>query len=218
MIDGLYTRADGPPGQADERDLTDDAGAAGHWHEIRWPGHAATLQVIDVPRVLAAAERSGTTVRFTSGAGETLCEGSVIAVAGGEPDPELAGQVLHALTVGSERTFEQDPALPLRLLADIALRALSPAVNDPTTAVQALDSADSLLRAIATRDLDVGQVAGRDGKVRVSLVLPGLAGLRRRGTRRHHVAGATRAERHAANPAVAGRACRDRRPRPAARA
>ncbi len=172
VIDGLYTRADGPPGQANERDLTDDAGAAGHWHEIRWPGHAATLQVIDVPRVLAAAERSGTTVRFTSGAGETLCEGSVIAVAGGEPDPELAGQVLHALTVGSERTFEQDPALPLRLLADIALRALSPAVNDPTTAVQALDSADSLLRAIATRDLDVGQVAGRDGKVRVSLVLP----------------------------------------------
>ena len=39
-----------------------------------------------------------------------------------------------------ERTFEQDPALAFRVLVDIALRALSPAINDPTTAVQVLDS------------------------------------------------------------------------------
>ena len=38
-----------------------------------------------------------------------------------------------------QRTFEQDPKYAIRLLVDIAIKALSPAVNDPTTAVQALD-------------------------------------------------------------------------------
>jgi len=74
--------------------------------------------------------------------------------------------------VGDERTFEQDPSLALRLLADIALRALSPAVNDPTTAVQALDRIQSLLRTLATRDLEVGDIVDDTGTVRVRLVLP----------------------------------------------
>jgi uncharacterized membrane protein len=79
---------------------------------------------------------------------------------------------LKALTVGEERTFEQDPAFALRLLADIGLRALSPAVNDPTTAVQALDAMDGLLRVLATRNLSIEQVAGGDDTIRVRLVLP----------------------------------------------
>jgi uncharacterized membrane protein len=79
---------------------------------------------------------------------------------------------VNALTVGEERTYEQDPLFAIRVLADIALRALSPAVNDPTTAVQALDAMDGLLRALATRELDIGRVTGRDGTLRVTLVLP----------------------------------------------
>ena len=44
-----------------------------------------------------------------------------------------------------QRTIDQDPAFALRMLVDIAIRALSPAVNDPTTAVQALDRIEGLL-------------------------------------------------------------------------
>jgi Predicted membrane protein (DUF2254) len=54
---------------------------------------------------------------------------------------------------GPERTFGQDPLFAFRLLADIGLRALSPAVNDPATAVQVLDTIQSLLAPLATRDL-----------------------------------------------------------------
>jgi uncharacterized membrane protein len=54
---------------------------------------------------------------------------------------------------GQERTFGQDPLFAFRLLADIGLRALSPAVNDPATAVQVLDTIQSLLAPLATRDL-----------------------------------------------------------------
>jgi uncharacterized membrane protein len=54
----------------------------------------------------------------------------------------------------------------------IALRALSSAVNDQATGVQVIDAIDSLLAALATRDLDVGDVTADDGALRVKLVLP----------------------------------------------
>jgi hypothetical protein len=49
---------------------------------------------------------------------------------------------------GFERTSEQDPKYPVRLLVDIAIKALSPAINDPTTAVQAIDQIEDLLRRL----------------------------------------------------------------------
>jgi uncharacterized membrane protein len=73
---------------------------------------------------------------------------------------------------GQERTFGQDPLFAFRLLADIGLRALSPAVNDPATAVQVLDTIQSLLVPLVTRDLEVAEVADRTGAVKVVLALP----------------------------------------------
>jgi uncharacterized membrane protein len=140
--------------------------------EICWPRPPAVLQVIDVPRVLRAAERARAVIDFKVGSGQMIAEGSTVAVVSGPAEPGLERQIFKSLTVGEERTFEQDPAFALRLLADIALRALSPAVNDPTTAVEALDAMDGLLRALATRELSVERVAGRDGTIRVRLVLP----------------------------------------------
>ena len=173
VIDGLYV-ANAPvsdPIASPDRAST----ALAHdepVQETRWPRPPAVLQVIDVPRVLRAAERGGIVVDFKVGSGQLIAEGATVALVSGQTEPELERQILKALTVGEERTFEQDPAYALRLLADIALRALSPAVNDPTTAVQALDAIDGLLRALAMRELNVEQVAGSDGTIRVRLVLP----------------------------------------------
>ena len=58
------------------------------------------------------------------------------------------------------------------MLVDIALRAVSAAINDPTTAVQVLDSEESLLRMLIRRDLDVREVTGPHGSARVLLPLP----------------------------------------------
>ncbi len=80
--------------------------------------------------------------------------------------------VLGGLVIGPERTFHQDPLFAFRLLADIAMRALSPAVNDPATAVQVLDTIESLLQALVSRDLDVADVADDARAVRVVLALP----------------------------------------------
>ena len=73
---------------------------------------------------------------------------------------------------GPERTFGQDPLFAFRLLADIAMRALSPAVNDPATAVQVLDTIESLLQALVSRDLDVAELTDDAGTVRVVVALP----------------------------------------------
>lgn len=173
VIDGLYTLT----ATATEPIAASDTANALHAaecgvSEIRWPRPAAILQVIDVPRVLRAAERAQAAIEFHVGSGELISDGAVVAVVKGRTKATLDQEVLRALTVGEERTFEQDPALALRVLADIALRALSPAVNDPTTAVQALDTLDGLLRALATRDLNVERVTASDGVVRATLRLP----------------------------------------------
>jgi uncharacterized membrane protein len=171
VIDRLYTApVTEPADQSEPMVARPDSHSA--QQQIRWSGPPGILQVIDVPRLLHTAERSDTLIRFTIGSGEMIPEGALIAVADGQSNPGLERELGAALTLGDERTFEQDPTLALRVLADIALRAVSPAVNDPTTAVQALDAIDGLLRPLATRELDIGCVAASDGVTRVILCLP----------------------------------------------
>jgi hypothetical protein len=64
---------------------------------------------------------------------------------------------------GPERTFTQDPKYSIRLLVDIAIRALSPAINDPTTALQAIDQIEDLLRRISQCDLQARHFEGHRG-------------------------------------------------------
>ena len=72
----------------------------------------------------------------------------------------------------NERTAEQDPKYPIRLLVDIAIKALSPAINDPTTAVQAIDQIEDLLRRLGRRDLDAGQARDAKGVLRLIFPMP----------------------------------------------
>jgi len=81
-------------------------------------------------------------------------------------------KILRAIVIGDERTITQDPLYALRLLVDIAARALSPAVNDPTTAVQTLDRIEAILRMLATRRLDHGDIRDEDGVIRLVVPLP----------------------------------------------
>ena len=93
----------------------------------------------------AAGPQNSAFVEVVPIAGQYVTPGTVILRlhgAGQEPSADLARRVL---VLARQRTIDQDPAFGLRMLVDIAIRALSPAVNDPTTAVQALDRIESLL-------------------------------------------------------------------------
>ena len=75
------------------------------------------------------------------------------------------------VALGDERTIEQDPAFAIRILVDVANLALSPAVNDPTTAVQVLDYLGETLRLVGTTDLSVGTWDNSD-RPRRGVVIP----------------------------------------------
>jgi uncharacterized membrane protein len=74
--------------------------------------------------------------------------------------------------VGEERALEQDPEFALRIIVDTAIRALSPAVNDPTTAVHGLDAIEVIVRELAARDLDASLLRDADGVVRLAWRTP----------------------------------------------
>jgi len=168
VLDGVY--ADEPP-----RDAGMDHGPQAlpeGGREVLWAGRAGIIQDIDVPRILDAARSADAAVEIVVPIGEMVHPRTTVAVVHGAADSALDAVVLKAIRTGTARTFEQDPTLALRVLVDIALRALSPAINDPTTAVQALDCEESLLRMLVGRDLQVGEITGPRGNMRVLLTLP----------------------------------------------
>jgi uncharacterized membrane protein len=135
---------------------------------VTWPHRQATLQQLDLRPLLGATGNAVIVLRARIG--DTLREGAVVAGLHGGDASDAA--VLGGLVTGQERTFHQDPLFAFRLLADIGLRALSPAVNDPATAVQVLDTLESLLVPLITRDLEVAEIADDAGAVKVVLALP----------------------------------------------
>jgi uncharacterized membrane protein len=83
--------------------------------------------------------------------------------AGHEIDERVLRQ---SIALGAERTLKQDPAFAFRIIVDIGAKALSPAINDPTTAVLAIDQLHRLLRHVGLRRLDNGQDRDSEGQLR----------------------------------------------------
>jgi uncharacterized membrane protein len=134
------------------------------------------VQAVDLPLLLRVAGQRAT-VRLRVHVGEHVVAGTVLAWAWtASPDDTPPVQVLapaleRAVRIGFERTLEQDLGLGFRQLADPACKALSPAVNDPYTAVQAIDHLAVLFGALAARP--VGDYVGRDPGGTVRLIVPG---------------------------------------------
>ena len=140
--------------------------------EVAWPGRSGIIQDVDVPQIIAAARSADAAVEIVVPTGEMVHHRATVAVIHGSADQSLDAAVVKAVRTGTGRTFEQDPTMAFRVLVDIALRALSPAINDPTTAVQVLDCEEDLLRMLVGRDLDAGEITGPHGRTRVLLALP----------------------------------------------
>jgi uncharacterized membrane protein len=122
------------------------------------------LQGVDHHRLVRLARQHDCVLRLLVRIGEFVPAGSEIVTAqGGAP---ASGQVLAGLNLGRTRTLYQDPSYGLRQLVDIAAQALSPAVNQPTTAVQVIDRLEDLLLRIGTGTLLTGYYADEAGQVR----------------------------------------------------
>ncbi len=131
------------------------------------------VQGLDVAGLVRAASRYDCVLAVAHRVGDFVPPGAVLLEVHGTPRTAVDPRRLSGLVaLGAERTAEQDPAFALRVLADIAARALSSAVNDPTTAVQVLNHIEAFLHAVGRSELRGRHVlADRDGRPRA--VVPG---------------------------------------------
>lgn len=126
----------------------------------------------DAGGLVAEARRAGARLALVPAVGDFVPPGApLFQVFGGSTsvdDRRLAGSV----AIWRERTLDRDPTFAFRILVDVAIKALSPGINDPTSAVMALDYLHALLRSAGRRRLDVGRHRDADGQVRLTVEVP----------------------------------------------
>jgi len=139
--------------------------------------HSGYVQAVNCRAILSQAARHGACLRIRPRVGEHIVAGTTLAwvwpASPGQPAPDRPA-ITHALEagvrIGFERTLEQDAAFGIRQLVDAACKALSPAVNDPYTAVQAVDHLSVIFCALAQQPLGHHTVRDPNG---AAVVVPG---------------------------------------------
>ena len=125
------------------------------------------LLAFDHEGLVALAQAADCVVELVPQVGDFVAAGSpLFLIYGGKGGPS-ASALCQSVALGQERTMEQDPAFGFRILVDIASKGLSPAINDPTTAVLAIDQLHHLLRSVGDRHLDEGLAHDRSGSLRL---------------------------------------------------
>jgi len=135
-------------------------------------GRPRSIQAVDVAALVSLAAASDGTIEMAAAVGDTMVEMMPLLRLYGARQPIDERNLWNAIELGDERTFEQDPKYAIRLLVDIAIRALSPAINDPTTAVQALDQIEDLLIRLGQRHLEIGAYRDPTGQLRLVVPFP----------------------------------------------
>jgi uncharacterized membrane protein len=135
-------------------------------------GRPRFIQAIDVIALVKLGKESGGVIEMVAAVGDTVLELTPIMHVYGAGQPVDERNLCRGVEMGEERTFEQDPKYAIRLLADIAIKALSPAINDPTTAVQALDQIEDLLLRLGQRHLEIGKYYDSDDRLRLVVPFP----------------------------------------------
>lgn len=127
---------------------------------------SGTLTAIDHGRIVELAAKEGIAFVMTRQVGDFLAEGQLVAeVKGGRVDQK---RVWDYLFCERERTMQQDVSFGLRQLVDVAEKALSPSMNDPTTAVMALDQIHDIMRRLAAEPFPSPEHTDHRGIVRLA--------------------------------------------------
>jgi uncharacterized membrane protein len=135
-------------------------------------GKSGIILAVDQATLLAEAERTGGAIELNHQVGNFLSvDEPLFLLFGGAVDADDR-RLRGAVALGRERTIEQDAEFAFRVIVDIALKALSKAINDPTTAVLAIDQLHRLLRAVGRRRLHDDVLRDAAGNPRVIFRTP----------------------------------------------
>src|SRR5512137_901519 len=126
----------------------------------------------DLEGLVALAQRADCVIEMVPQVGDFVAADQPLFRIYGDGAPPPAAALYQSVAVGSERTLRQDPAFAFRIMVDIASKGLSPAINDPTTAVLAIDQIHHLLRSVGARHLDEGVAHDTSGSLRLVYPTP----------------------------------------------
>jgi uncharacterized membrane protein len=165
VIDAIYPVPFSPQG-GEHAGLTIDLG--GPERVIEQRRSSGVVLAFDVAGLVALGARANCIVELVPQVGDFVPVGEPLFRLYGAGAARVDGRALRdSVAIGIERTLEQDPAFGFRIIVDIASKALSPAINDPTTGVLAVDQLHHLLQLVSGRQLDTGVARDASGEVRL---------------------------------------------------
>jgi uncharacterized membrane protein len=130
-------------------------------------GKPGVVLALDIETLVCAAMRNACTIEIVPQVGDFVATNDPVFRVYGGGTALNSQELSQYIALDRERTLEQDPAFAFRIIVDIASKALSPAINDPTTAVLALDQIHNLLLEVGLRRLDMGVVHDSEGQLRL---------------------------------------------------
>jgi uncharacterized membrane protein len=138
--------------------------------------HRATSAIViavNLEALVAEARRADVIIELAPRVGDFVARDDPLFLLRGSDTTKVDERRLYGqVAFGPERTIEQDSTFAFRVIVDIAIKALSPAINDPTTAVLAIDQLQRLLRTVGNRDLHDERIFDSDGQLRVIFRTP----------------------------------------------
>jgi uncharacterized membrane protein len=135
-------------------------------------GASGVVLAVDLDGLVGRARQTNGMIEFVPQVGDFVAVDEPLFRLYGGAGAIDDRQLRAAVALGSERTIEQDPTFAFRILVDIAIKALSPAINDPTTAVLAIDQLHRLLRRLGLRHLRGEEICDADGELRLVFRTP----------------------------------------------
>ena len=168
VIDTVYPR---PLAESDDAPAPRD-GLDPPARVLRHMGRSEVVLAVEVDSLAKLARQYGGVIELAPQVGDFVAFGEPLFLLRGGAGRIPNRTLLAAVAFGPERTLEQDPMFAFRIDVDIALKALSPAINDPTTAVLAIDQVHRLLRVVGRRKLRGDAIRDPQGQVRVLLRTP----------------------------------------------
>jgi uncharacterized membrane protein len=135
-------------------------------------GRSEVILSVNIAMILAESQKANAVIQLIPVVGDFVGKDEPLFALYGDASGIDEDTLASAVDFGVERTLEQDPTFAFRIILDIALKALSPAINDPTTAVLAIDQLHRLLRSVGKRNLRTDGITDDSGKLRVILRTP----------------------------------------------
>lgn len=167
VINSVYPDPIGTPSQLHEHHIAGPVERV-----VAHQGTSAIVLAVNQKRLVSLAQQGDGIIEFVPRIGDFVAVGEPLFRLYGNT-ARINDRVLRSqVAFGPERTIEQDSTFAFRVIVDVAIKALSPAINDPTTAVLAIDQLHRLLRLVGQRSLHDDGLCDANGVLRVVFPTP----------------------------------------------